>query len=234
MDTSITNQYTLKSDSYSSHSIIYSMLDHFPAGTRILEVGTSSGFIGRLCQKKDFIFLGIEPDQNAADEAQPYYQKIYKQSIEQIPDEHLKDYEVVILGDVLEHLLDPELILTRLVSLQPPGGCFIISIPNIANVWVRMNLLFGRFDYQDKGILDKTHLHFFTLKSIRALISRSGLQIQQVKSTPIPLPLLNHWFISSFLGSQIFSLLHLVTTIFPTLFGYQFVIKAEKPNNESE
>ncbi len=162
--------YQLKPDPWSSHSIIAGLLKPFPPGTRILDVGSASGTIGQLCQGRGFTLIGIEPVKEWADASLPYYHSVYPQDLAHTPDEILEGYQVVICADVLEHLPDPQVQLARLVQLQSPGTLFLISVPNIANLWVRLNLLFGKFDYSDRGILDRTHLRFFTRRTIIDLV----------------------------------------------------------------
>ena len=149
-------------------------------------------------------------------------------SIEDAEDEFLRGYDVIVLGDILEHLAAPEAVLQRLVDLQRPGSTFIISVPNIANLWVRLSLLMGRFNYADRGILDRTHLRFFTRKTLLAMLNRTGLEIMTIQVTPIPLELVSRLFIS-LPGRWLHAGFARLTSILPTLLGYQFVAKARKP-----
>ena len=68
-------------------------------------------------------------------------------------------------------------------------GLLIISVPNVAHLWVRLQLLLGRFDYADRGILDRTHLRFFTRRSFAAFLGDAGLDVEELVATPVPLPL---------------------------------------------
>ena len=70
-----------------------------------------------------------------------------------------------------------------------PRGTVIVSVPNVAHLWVRLSLLAGRFDYADRGILDRTHLRFFTRRSLLALLRAAGLAVVELAVTPVPLPL---------------------------------------------
>jgi len=84
---------------------------------------------------------------------------------------------VIVFADVLEHLRQPEEILSRCKQLLLPSGFVIASIPNIAHWSMRWNLLFGRFDYTNLGLLDRTHLRFFTYKSAFDLFEKSGYAV---------------------------------------------------------
>jgi SAM-dependent methyltransferase len=89
--------------------------------------------------------------------------------------------DCLIFGDVLEHLLDPWSVLARLVRLVRDGGQILACIPNVQHYSVIINLMRGRWDYQDEGLLDRTHLRFFTLSGIRDLFSKAGLQIFDIQ-----------------------------------------------------
>jgi hypothetical protein len=69
-----------------------------------------------------------------------------------------------------------------------PGGVVIVSVPNVAHLWMRLSLLLGRFDYADRGILDRTHLRFFTRRTFVALLREAGLAVEELRVTPVPLP----------------------------------------------
>jgi hypothetical protein len=92
---------------------------------------------------------------------------------------------------------------------------------------VRLNLLLGRFDYADRGILDRTHLRFFTRKTLVAMLENAGLEILSIRSTPIPLELVSDFFVTP-PGRLIHALLAKCTSLLPSLLGYQFVVDARK------
>lgn len=220
--------YQDKHNIWSSHSIISLELKQLPAGSRILDVGTATGTMGRLCQSFGLRFSGIEPNHEWAQIAAPYYENIYINTVENCRDDILSGYNAVIFGDILEHTPDPLGVLRRLVRLQENGALFVISLPNVANIWVRMNLLFGRFDYTENGILDRTHLRFFTKKTAIEMVEKSGLKIKKITATPIPLDLVSNFFTKSTLGKLVYRTLFLATRLRPTLLGYQFIIMAQK------
>lgn len=224
---SINLPYHDKPSHWSSHSRIVARLTNLPAHHKILDVGTATGMLARMCQNNSLRFFGVEPNADWAQTASPFYEKIWIQTIDAMDDESLTGYNAVILGDVLEHLSAPEAVLQKLVHLQPSGSVFMISVPNVANFWVRLNLLFGVFDYADRGILDRTHLRFFTRKTLAAMIKNVGLDIVSIQVTPIPLELVSSFFISP-VGKGIHSAFAWLTSLFPTLLGYQFIVEAKK------
>ncbi len=172
-------------------------------------------------------FFGVEPNAEWAAAALPFYEKVWVCPLDDAPDEALRGYDAVVLGDVLEHMPAPERALHRLVQLQPPGCLFILSVPNVANLWVRWQLLMGRFDYAERGILDRTHLRFFTRKTLTALIKEAGLDILSIQATPVPLELISSFFLTTG-GRVIHAALARLTDLLPTLLGYQFIVKAKR------
>jgi hypothetical protein len=133
--------------------------------------------------------------------------------------------DVLVLADVLEHTRYPEICLRNLVEKYlPSGGRVIVSVPNIANIFMRWSLLWGQFDYTERGILDRTHFRFFTHRSIFKLFQSVGLDADQLAPTPIPLPLVNPIFDDGHLLWFLHQVNALVARLFPTLFGYQIIL----------
>jgi len=222
-----TEKYIFKPHPYSSHSMIISWLEKFPKGTKILDVGTATGYIGRMVQHKGFELYGLEPEAKWLEAARPFYIDILCSELEHAASSYLSGYQVVLLADVLEHIPKPEKELLRLTTLQPNGSVFIISVPNIANIWVRLNLLFGRFNYTDRGILDFTHLRFFTRTTFLQFLEQNGLRISELQASPIPLWLVSHFFVNTWPGKRITDVLMVLTRLWPTLLRYQWIAQCE-------
>ena len=221
------NQYIEKKDSWSSHAIIFEWLSHSAPGSKILDIGTASGMLGKRFKDFGFYLKGLEPIQKWAEEARPFYNEFHCSTIEAASDEFLAKQDVVICADVLEHTPNPEEILKRLISLQKPSTQFIISVPNVAYLWIRLNLLFGRFCYTDCGILDRTHLRFFTKIFFLEMLKAVGLEILEIRCTPPPLERINHKFFKSFSGQLVHNIFACLANFLPGLFAYQFVTRLE-------
>jgi len=219
--------YQDKPSSWSSHSRIAACIESLPAQSRVLDVGTASGMLARRAWEQPLLFFGIETNKEWAEMASPFYESIWNCPLDEASDEILRGYDAIVLGDVLEHLPTPEISLGRLAALQSSGATFIISVPNIANLWVRLHLLMGRFDYAERGILDRTHLRFFTRKTVIELAKNAGLVLLSIQATPIPLELVSPFF-TTFLGKTLHATLAWLTSLFPTLLGYQFILEAKK------
>lgn len=135
--------------------------------------------------------------------------------------------DAVVAGDVLEHLIDPRRMLRLIFEALPPGGVLLLSVPNVANVTVRIGLLLGRWDYGDRGILDRTHRTFFTRRSLCSLLRDHGFEISTEVTSPIPMQLaLAGWPRFARLLAVIARALNALR---PTLFGYQVLVRARRP-----
>lgn len=143
-----------------------------PQGATVLDIGAGSGVLGRLMKKlnKNIKLDGIEPNSFAANLAKPYYRNIsvgYAQDyFEKIK---ANTYDYVILADVIEHTVDPKLFLMEVLESLSLPTKIIVSIPNVAFGGLRLSLLNGNFEYADSGLLERTHLRFFTLSSAKNL-----------------------------------------------------------------
>lgn len=212
-----------KADPYSSHAQIVNWIAN-ERPTDVLEVGTASGYLSSELAKLGCNVTGIEEDPEMAQLARQFCREMLVDNVESMDFSRLSRYDAIIFGDVLEHLRNPRAVLERLSSLLKPGGRILISLPNVANIWVRLNLLLGRFNYSRVGILDETHLRFFTLKTAKQLAADSGLDVISTGVTPIPLPLI----LPVTSKGRPLSFLHVLnwflTRLRKTLLGYQFIL----------
>lgn len=220
--------YLAKSWRGSSHEITRRFATTLAPGSRILDIGAATGLLGRGLPPSRYQLFGIEPNFGWADEAAKFYDEVFIGTLDEAPDEFIRRFDFVVCCDVLEHMVRPEDQLTRLVKAQEEHTRFIFSVPNIAHLWVRLNLLLGRFEYTDRGILDRTHLRFFTRSSLVRMLGNSGLETLWIRPTPVPLELLHPAFLGSTFGRRIYSLHQWSTTALPRLLGYQFVSLARR------
>lgn len=136
-------------------------------------------------------------------------------------------WNVILAADVLEHLNDPPRMLRLIRDALPPGGQLIVSVPNVAHLYVRLALLFGYFPYADRGILDRTHRYFYTRSSLRDALRRSGFEIVREDVSVVPLPLAFPNLPVSVM-SALASVLRVVTRFAPKLLGYQLLAIARR------
>ena len=158
--------YDLKYDLESSHGLLKGYLSKLPVNTKVLDVGTASGLLGKMLKSEQLHLFGIEPNEAWAKSAEGYYKKIYIGQLEEIKDEFLRNYNIIVCGDVLEHMVDPLHQLIRLVELQETNKV-LVCVPNVANIWIRINLLFGSFDYSEKGIWTNLIFGFLPIRPLQ-------------------------------------------------------------------
>jgi 2-polyprenyl-3-methyl-5-hydroxy-6-metoxy-1,4-benzoquinol methylase len=132
-------------------------------------------------------------------------------------------FDVIVYGDILEHLRNPMEVFKGFNRYLRPNGRVIVSVPNVTHAWVRWNLLLGRFPYANRGILDRTHLRFFTLRSFQAFLRDAGLEVEEIVATPVPLLLAVP---PRYHGAWLRAMHRVnaaVTRCWKTMFGFQFV-----------
>lgn len=147
------------------------------SGQRVLEVGCSVGHVTEHLVAAGNTVVGVEIDPVAAADAERFAERVHVLDLDRTPVstvEH-EPFDVIMLGDVLEHLRDPDAALADLMTLLAPGGRVIVSVPHVGHVDVRLMLLEGRWEYQGTGLLDETHLRWFTKSSLRTMLSNAGL-----------------------------------------------------------
>lgn len=193
------------------------LLDRVPAESRVLDCGCAGGFLAEHLRKRGCVIDGIEFDSAAADRARDSCDRVFVGSLED-PDfmRGVSDkYDRIIFGDVLEHLVAPADVLRRVRHLLSNTGRILVSLPNVAHWSIRVHLLRGRFEYTDWGLLDRTHLRFYTHRTARELVEGAGFQVTQHEYT-IRLR------VAPFTARLIRPLAHLR----PNLFAYQTLLEA--------
>jgi len=180
--------YQLKSDPYSSHAVILARLGD-GHGRRALDVGAADGFLAELLTRQGWQVTALERDPAQAAKARGRCHEVIVADLDQAAPRLQGFFDAIVYGDVLEHLNDPLPVLVALDRALAAGGRVIVSVPNVAHLWVRLSLALGRWNYADRGILDRTHLRFFTKRSFAALLRDAGLSVEELVATPVPLPL---------------------------------------------
>ncbi|HVA61399.1 MAG TPA: class I SAM-dependent methyltransferase [Mycobacteriales bacterium] len=168
-------------DPRSSHG---TMLRLIWSGARVLDVGCASGFLARELVRRGCQVVGIEYDPELAALAREHCEEVIEADLETIDlKERLGDrrFDVVVCGDILEHLRAPEQLLDALRHALNPGGHLVVSVPNIAHGSVRLALLTGKFDYTDTGLLDRTHVRFYTRETLLEMLAAGGFTTVHVE-----------------------------------------------------
>lgn len=197
---------------------------------RVLDVGCGTGSISKIIVETTGAQLtGIEPDPQRVAVARSRGINALQGFFDEKTIDNLGKFDVVVFADVLEHLPDPATALRLAHHVLKPDGAVVASIPNIAHWSVRLDLLCGRFDYQPYGIMDATHLRWFTEKSVRVLFETTGYQIESLRHTAgVLLPVYYEHFLWRYFRPRRWRnpLIRLLTKAMPRLFGCQHVIRA--------
>jgi 2-polyprenyl-3-methyl-5-hydroxy-6-metoxy-1,4-benzoquinol methylase len=190
-------------------------MDMIPDGAFVLDIGCHSGIMGEaLHEKKTAKVIGIDMDTGALEVARARLQAALMIDVEEegwaqkLLHEGYHNFDIILFGDVLEHTRQPERILLQAKDLLKPDGQIIVSVPNVAHWRVRFGLFFGRFEYSDSGILDRTHLRFFTQRSAQSLLTNAGYKMIRSDVAGYSLP-------------------HRLIRMFPGLFAVQIVMSAK-------
>jgi 2-polyprenyl-3-methyl-5-hydroxy-6-metoxy-1,4-benzoquinol methylase len=218
--------YPLKQSKGSSHQYVMQMV-----GTEqdVIDIGCGEGYLARELKKMKNRISGIDvlPSASETSALDRYYSADLDNGIGSVVKELSgKRFTRALLLDVLEHLKRPEQILDECHDVLNRDGYLIISVPNVANIHVRMSLLFGNFNYTERGLLDKTHLRFFTRKTARKMVESCGYQIAGEQMTVIPVELFFKMPAANPLMRTANWFLRVLTRLFPSLFGYQIMFIA--------
>lgn len=204
-----------------------------PDGATVLDIGAGNGMLGRVLQRagKRVFIDAIEPSGFAATLAEPFYRHVYQgyaQNHSQVLLETQYDY--IVLADVIEHIPDPAVFLSDILKNLSGTTRLIVSIPNVAFGGVRLALLNGVFDYVDSGLLERTHLRFFTLASAQRLFSHLQLYPERILS--LERSFYRMEFSRKFLSASSFTIFNLAIESDARAYQYLFIL-TKKPVDAS-
>lgn len=171
-----------------SHSLAIDFIEgnHQGHPLRILEVGCSTGYFGSALKRLGHFVCGVEMDENSAKMAKDLLDEVHCCTIQEYFESHPGEiFDVITFGDVLEHLADPASVLASTRKHLTSEGRVIASIPNVTHASIRCMMLQGDWIYGDLGILDRTHLRFFTKESIFELFEASGFSISNIQAVKL-------------------------------------------------
>lgn len=210
-------------DPFEVSGILHSMM---PSGARVLDVGCGTGSVTLAANRnRGNTIYGIEPDPQRAAVAHSRGLIVHTGYLDEAFLSENDPFDVVMAADVLEHAPAPAELLRLMVRVIKPKGIVLISVPNVTHWSVRLNLLMGHFDYEPVGIMDATHLHWFTAKTIRSLVEYNGLHVIEMRQTAgISLPIYSRGLLKRIRGKRY--VIPSLTKMLPLLFGVQHVIKA--------
>jgi len=189
---------------------------------KVLDIGCATGALGMMLKENGCYVVGVEIDEESAKVAEKRLDAVHIGDIEEIADKlpwPEESFDVVACIDILEHLRRPDLTLLKIKKYLKRDGMLIASIPNVAHWSTRISVALGRFNYEEYGIRDKTHLRFFTLKSIKQLFEETEYEIVKVDYTEYP-PI-KKWL-------PVYIAYRMLLKRFKTWAAFQFVICAKK------
>ena len=223
------HDYGLKQEEGSSHTIILDLLRAMPPG-KVLDVGCSSGLLSSQIRDMGHHVVGVDSV------AEPGVQERVDEFVQADLDDGLPDvggeYDVVIAADVIEHVRKPEALLADMADKLSPSGRLIISTPNFGHWYPRMRVVSGTFDYDRRGILDETHLRFFTRRGLLRTLALARLTVEELRYTGLPLSVVQPGS-TAHVSRGLNVLDRLLVRARPTLFGYQFVAVLRPKNFDS-
>ncbi len=165
------------------------ILDFVGENKYVLDIGCATGYLASLLKQRDCRVVGIDINEKSANAARKVCEQVIIADLDFTPISELlakQKFDVAIFGDVLEHLRNPWQILQDTHKILSEDGFIVASIPNIAHGATRLSLLKGDFEYQKMGILDSTHLRFFTRYSIEKLFENTGYLVSDIERTIVP------------------------------------------------
>jgi 2-polyprenyl-3-methyl-5-hydroxy-6-metoxy-1,4-benzoquinol methylase len=222
---SVGEEYGLKESDDSSHAVIIRWLEQLPAGN-MLDLGCSGGLLAERARALGHRVVGV--DLHELPQARGRMDRFIQANLDQgLPDEVAAEgpFDIVVAGDVLEHVREPGLVLEQARRVLAPRGALIVSVPNFSHWYVRARALLGLFDYDQRGLLDRTHVRFFTRRMIERELRQAGFKVLRMEVTGMPLDVLAR---DGGKGRGVVGVLdRAAVAIRPTLFGYQFVYHCE-------
>jgi 2-polyprenyl-3-methyl-5-hydroxy-6-metoxy-1,4-benzoquinol methylase len=226
-----------------------------PHGGSVLDVGCGRAALGAAIRSLGWTVWGVEQNQEACEAARARLDWLIESDLHDYDAVRValagKQVDALVFSDVLEHVYDPRATLESYLSFLKPGGTLFISVPN-AVVWTnRLRWFCGRVRYADTGVMDRTHIRFFTFRTARELVAASGCQVRQVSSTPYLaralLPLVKRalgsgrdnctpnpralidssafrWYMRC-----VYPLERSIASVWPTMLAFRIIIRATKP-----
>jgi O-antigen biosynthesis protein len=199
----------------------------------ILEIGCGPGSQSKVFKEElECAVVGIEIDPARAENARNYCREVHVANLDTDDIGSLlkgERFDVIVCADVLEHLKNPEAVLCKLKEFLRPDGYLVASIPNVTHASIVYAMIHGRFEYQSEGLLDSTHIRFFSCASALSLIEYSGYwvsELQKARSAP------KHTeFKTTPISSEDKQILAIISSRNPDAETYQFVVKAYPMNN---
>lgn len=225
---SVGPEYQLKEGEGSSHAIILELAESLPPG-RVLDVGCSSGRLSEHLRARGHHVTGVDLycDPAVGDRVDVFLQADLEAGL---PERVGGGFDLIIAADVLEHLRNSDRLLQQIGARLAPDGRILISVPNFGHWYPRLRTVTGWFDYDQRGILDRTHVRFFTRRSLLAMMRKNGFDVLTLRASGLPLPDADpsrsgpRRLLRRAAGAVVGALDRASVRVWPTMFAYQFVL----------
>ncbi len=190
----------------------------FADGETVLDVGCGPGYLAEyLAKQKNCSVVGVEQDPRLAEIARRVCARVHEVNLESEGLSKIQGkFTAVFFGDVIEHVRNAPELLRQAAGLLEVGGRVIVSTPNFVHIKNRARVLFGSFEYREAGLLDRTHVHFYTKRTLFKLLDETGFRVVKTDFTTGVMNL------ASFQNRA----LHVLARAYPNLFAYQFIVAA--------
>jgi 2-polyprenyl-3-methyl-5-hydroxy-6-metoxy-1,4-benzoquinol methylase len=225
------NVYQFKDFEGSSHRILIDLIRQSEATGRLLDLGPANGELCAAVGKQFEHTACIEVDDACLPSLHLRFDEVTIANLESMTS-FPRGYHAIVMADVLEHLHDQHRVLEQVRASILPGGHLFISVPNIANLTIRIGLLLGFFVYRDRGILDETHVRFYTLATIRKALEDAGFEIEKIRGSSIPLRLIIGKLVPGPFLRAAEWLIARVTQLWKALFAYQIIMVARPAGDD--
>ena len=219
--------YRFKFNEYSSHSRLKEILQNIPQ-SRVLDLGCADGQLSEVAALLGHEVTAVDIESGPKISRQIEF---FQHDLENdLPINLTGKFDVVLCADILEHLRKPDILLFKLLPRLTNHGMILVSIPNFGHWYPRIRILLGRFDYDARGILDQTHLRFFTRRSFSKMATKAGYKVKRLSVTGTPFEVMlreapKRNFSWSFLISTLSNIDRIFCKLRPTLFAYQFIFE---------
>ena len=221
--------YELKLSSHTSHAVLLQWITELRP-SRVLDVGCSDGQFGAIARNTGRHVTGVDmvKHEGVGERLDAFVEADLNKGL---PPEVGTDYDCIVAADVLEHTIAPERLLADIADRLSPGGAILVSVPNFAHWYPRARVAAGRFDYDQRGLLDRGHVRFFTRRSFERLVDDCNLQVTRrtVVGTPIEDVLDRGGKSPASSAIRLAAAIdRFATKVWPTMFGYQFLYELRR------
>ncbi|MGC8628290.1 MAG: methyltransferase domain-containing protein, partial [Acidimicrobiales bacterium] len=222
-------KYGFKEEEGSSHKVVLDMMGTAPR-SRLLDLGCAGGLLAERLRKAGHYVVGVDYQQ--VGQVHGHVDRFVEADLAKgLPEALLgESFDIVIAADVIEHLPEPQDLLRQITAVLQPGGQVIISVPNFSHWYPRLRVALGLFGYDRLGILDQSHLRFFTRRSLARLVREAGFDVVEQRTTSVP-------FTALMGASSIVSLAQKVggwlAATWPSLFAYQYIWRLTPHRSET-